>query len=136
MSAIRMLVPLYSVDDYLQWQGDWELWDGSPVSMTPSRFGRHQLIVGRVLMRIQTAIDASGCRCTVVSELDWIVDEATVVRPDIMIVCGDFPDQDHLRHTPNAVIEVLSKSTADRDRYGKRLLYEKAGVTNYFIVSI
>ena len=28
-------------DDYQQWEGAWELWNGVAISMTPSPFGRH-----------------------------------------------------------------------------------------------
>ena len=31
--------PRYTVDDYESWAGDWELWQGTAIAMTPSPFG-------------------------------------------------------------------------------------------------
>jgi hypothetical protein len=42
MSSVRKFIPRYTVADYRQWQGDWELLDGVAVSVTPSPFGIHQ----------------------------------------------------------------------------------------------
>jgi Uma2 family endonuclease len=39
-----------------------------------------------------------------------------------------------LRVVPNLVVEILSTSTASRDRGEKRLAYERAGVEEYWIV--
>ena len=36
--------PHYTVADYEQWSGDWELWKGTAVAMTPSPFGKLQLV--------------------------------------------------------------------------------------------
>ncbi|MFM8539555.1 MAG: Uma2 family endonuclease, partial [Planctomycetaceae bacterium] len=79
------------------------------------------------------AIDAAGCRATVLAEIDWIVTNDTVVRPDIVVVCGPAPPQ-HVEEPPALVAEILSPATRDRDLTVKRELYEANGVPWYWIV--
>ena len=50
-----------------------------------------------------------------------------VVQPDIILYCKN-------RDIPCAVFEVLSKSTAYKDKGVKKDLYESCGIKNYFLV--
>ena len=102
-------MPRYRVEDYNQWQGDWELWDGIAISMSPIPFGRHQRIVAALVGEIRLALQNGGCDSTVFAELDWIISDDTVVRPDLLVVCGRGPDE-HLRETP----ERSSRLSHDR----------------------
>ncbi len=76
---------------------------------------------------------AAECQADAVYELDWIISEDTVVRPDVMVICGGIPDE-HLRETPALVAEVISESTATRDRTYKRDLYDEQGVNVYLLL--
>ncbi len=114
MSAAEKFQPNYTVDDYRQWQGDWELWQGIPVSMVPSPFGRHSSVTGKIVTSLNNAIAANGCSATTLVELDWIISAGTVVRPDVAVVCGGLPER-HLEARPEIVVEVLSGTTRDRD---------------------
>jgi Uma2 family endonuclease len=67
--------------------------------------------------------------------LDWIVQSDTVVRPDVMVVCGAQPKR-HLEKPPVLTIEILSESTADKDRHAKRELYENNRVKHYVIADV
>ncbi len=49
MSSAKKYVPHYGLDDYQNWEGDWELWAGIPVSMSPSPFGRHSKVLGKIV---------------------------------------------------------------------------------------
>ena len=133
MSTLPDEFPSYTVEDYIQWKGDWELWDGVPIAMSPSPFGLHQVVAGRIITQLNIAIDAAGCQAVVASELDWIVSDDTVVRPDVMIICGE-PPQSHQRETPAVIFEVLSISTEKNDRGFKQDLYHNQGVELYFVV--
>ena len=56
--------------------------------------------------------------------------------PDGMLVCNrDIIKRDGIHGTPNLVVEVLSPSTAKRDKGYKKDVYEKCGVSEYWIVS-
>ncbi len=133
MSSAEEYVPRYTVADYGSWKGEWELWAGIPVSMTPSPFGPHQVVTTRLARLIGNQLEASQSPCEVIQEIDWIVRDDTVVRPDIVVVCGGIPEK-HVTSTPALVVEVLSQSTADKDRTAKRRLYEEQNVPHYMIV--
>lgn len=133
MSTAPQYLPHYSVADYKQWEGDWELWNGIPVAMAPSPFGRHQYLSLRIAQALLTAIESAKCEAVVLQEIDWIVCDDTIVRPDIVVVCNGVPEQ-HVTETPSLVVEILSPSTAAKDRNDKLKLYEDNGVDHYLIV--
>jgi len=126
-------VPHYTVDDYRQWRGDWELWYGTAVAMSPSPFGPHERAVTALAYQIQNSIRIKRCECCVYTGLDWIVQSDTVVRPDVMVVCGDQPER-HLEKPPVLTVEILSEATAEKDLHAKRDLYEHNKVKHYLIV--
>ena len=133
MSAIPKYLPHYTLADYALWQGDWELWQGVPVAMTPSPFGRHQWVAGQIVRQFSNSLDANCDDCFVLMETDWIVSEDTVVRPDIVIVCGPFPER-HIVEPPRLIVEVLSPSTEEKDRTAKLDLYAAQSVEFYLLV--
>ncbi len=126
-------IPHYTIDDYFQWEGEWELWSGIAVSMSPSPFGSHQKLVTKLSHRFVAALEQRGCDdCHVVAELDWIVSEETIVRPDLSIVCGS----DLLRFIdkpPTLIVEVFSESTKHKDQTSKYALYEQQAVKYYLL---
>ena len=132
MSSARRYQPHYTIDDYRQWEGRWELWAGVAVAMSPSPTGRHAEMLGRLVMALGNAIEAVSCAASVLVEIDWIVSSDTIVRPDMTIVCGP-PPAGHVEHVPALVVEILSDSTRERDVVFKRALYEEQGVPSYVI---
>jgi len=133
MSAVPQYLPQYTVDDYQQWDGDWELIDGLAIAMSPSPFGPHQLLQAELLTQLVTQLKSSVCSsCFALAEIDWIVNENTVVRPDIIVTCHGVPER-HLETTPTLIVEILSPSTEQKDRNRKRDLYEQQGVTYYLL---
>lgn len=124
----------YTVEDYEQWQGRWELWDGQAISMSPSPNWAHQDAQAAVLTEIRTQLAAKeNCRCRAVAQLDWRIDRHLVLCPDISVVC-DALDQQYITQPPWLIIEFLSPATASYDRLDKRMKYSTKGVAYYFIV--
>jgi Uma2 family endonuclease len=102
--------------------------------MTPSPFGKHQRLVARCSHVFIDALEKASCKdCEVFVELDWIVSDDTVVRPDLIIMCGDIPETLAIS-TPKLVVEILSKSTRSRDLTSKFDLYEHHGVAFYLVL--
>lgn len=117
MSGADKSQPRYTVDDYMQWEGDWELWHGSPVSMTPSPNTSHQKVAVKLVRLLGDCIDRSPChgQCEVLMELDWQVSDDTVVRPDVLVTCDPLP-KERILSPPVFIAEVLSPSTSQKDR--------------------
>ena len=126
-------IPHYTYGDYCQWQGDWELYQGIPIAMTPSPFGRHQHLITRLALQIGNQLASQTTKLEVLVELDWVVDEDTVVRPDLIVIDGEVPEG-HLERAPRLAAEVISKSSRDRDATFKRELYETQGVSHYLLI--
>lgn len=133
MSSAPQYRPHYTIKDYGYWEGDWELWHGTAVAMSPSPFGIHAALLIKVGKILDNAIEASGCLATVLAEIDWIVSEDTIVRPDLTIVCGGPPPR-HVEDTPAIVVEILSDGTRDRDLVHKKNLFQANMVPWYLIV--
>ncbi|MCA9135435.1 MAG: Uma2 family endonuclease [Planctomycetales bacterium] len=132
MSAAIKFAPHYTIEDYRLWEGKWELWSGIAIAMTPSPFGRHQALLASLLTAFRVGIEQQNCRATALAELDWIVSDDTVVRPDMIVVCGGAPDR-YLESPPALIAEVLSSSTRQNDLTYKRELYASQGVQTYLI---
>ncbi|MCA9140657.1 MAG: Uma2 family endonuclease [Planctomycetales bacterium] len=133
MSNAHRYLPHYTIADYQSWEGDWELWQGIPIAMTPSPFGPHQRVAKNLVFEVESQIRRQDCRATVLYEIDWVVSDDTVVRPDMVLICGDAPEK-HLEQPPEVVAEIQSESTALRDRESKRDLYKSSGVRVYLLI--
>lgn len=132
--AVPKLIPSYTVEDYSRWQGDWELWEGIPVAMSPSPSREHQRAAFQVAYILRQAIERAKCQsCEVLYEIDWIVSAQTVVRPDVLVTC-DSGESLHIEHPPQFIAEVLSESNVDHDLVHKKRLYEEQGVRYYLVV--
>lgn len=66
-----------------------------------------------------------------------VLGDRTVVAPDLFIIPRP-PADVHWRHVerPLLVVEILSPSTAQHDRWTKRRLYQRAGIAEYWIVDL
>jgi Uma2 family endonuclease len=59
----------------------------------------------------------------------------TVLQPDVLVVCeASKLDRRGVRGAPDLVVEVLSPGTSSHDHVRKRRVYERAGVTEYWLV--
>lgn len=127
-------LPNYTYQDYEKWEGDWEMIYGIPYAMSPSPKRAHQQAGRNFILLAQEALQKSAnrCPCGIFYELDWIVDDTTVVRPDVMIICGPFVD-DFLRFPPSLIVEITSRRTQIADRNVKFKLYESNKVPFYLI---
>lgn len=131
---IPRYIPQYTVEDYQQWEGRWELWSGVPVAMSPSADRTHQRISGRIFQRLSQALRTAECpHCEVLYEIDWIAAEDTVFRPDILVTC-DAGTSKFITQTPKMIVEILSPSTRSKDLLYKREAYEGLGVTYYLLI--
>lgn len=101
--------------------------------MSPSPFGPHEKIITRLSFQIRKQLESDDCECEIYTNLDWIINNTTVIRPDLMVVCGNQP-QRHLEHPPALAVEVLAPSTRGRDLIAKRSLCRENHVPNYLTI--
>ena len=102
---------VYKYSDYVKWEGDRELIEGYPFIVTPNPLGRHQYLSMKLARIFDEMLEEYECEPY--PELDWIIDENTVVRPDIVVYCEEI--ETCPKTTPKIVIEVISESTAEKD---------------------
>ncbi|NOX21394.1 MAG: Uma2 family endonuclease [Nitrospirae bacterium] len=131
MALAEKYLPRYTVEDYKRWEGDWELIEGIPYAMAPSPYGVHQKALGKLNTQFGAQLQKCSKSISLYPELDWIIDENTVVRPDLMVVCKEV--EEHLKEPPEVAIEVVSKNTAQKDEELKFQLYEREKVRFYIL---
>ncbi len=121
----------YTKDDYVHWEGDWELVDGIAYAMSPSPMVTHQFINMKIARQLDEKLD--NCKfCHALFETDIEFNDDTIIRPDTIVIC--YEPQERLNRTPDIVFEVTSKSTVKKDEILKFDLYEKEGVKYYALV--
>ena len=76
-----------------------------------------------------------GKNCEAFGEIDVHLSKKDNFIPDAMIVCNpDIVKEDGIHGAPDLVVEVLSPSTALKDRTVKLFTYAKHGVKEYWLV--
>ena len=111
-----------------------EIINGKEFLMSPRPAVRHLNIAANIHHIFSRFL--KGKRCKTYMEPDVFLDEKTNLVPDVLIVCDrDKIKPDGIYGAPDLVVEVLSPSTAARDKGIKKAAYEKAGVKEYWIVS-
>ena len=130
---------LHTIEDYLALPDERrvEMIDGHYYDMA-SPTGIHQQISLLIWRELFQCIEDHGMPCSVqAAAFDVQLDLHTVVQPDVMVFCRDPSQAFAVRATtpPDLVIEVLSRSTAFRDRHLKLFKYRQAGVKEVWLVS-
>jgi Uma2 family endonuclease len=114
-----------------------ELIDGEHY-VTPSPNLRHQKILGELHATIHAYLKKHQIGQVFVALLDVVISDSDVVEPDLLYVsrerATDILIPQHVRGAPDLVIEIASKGTRKRDETIKRALYERAGVSEYWVV--
>lgn len=134
MAEVVKILPHYTYDDYLHWEGKWELIDGIPYAMSPSPVPNHQRINSNLSAEFRFQLKGKCKGCSVFDPLDYLVKDETVLQPDMLIVCKEI-EKKYLDFPPVLVAEILSPSTALKDRYAKFAIYQSQEIKYYLIVS-
>ena len=140
MDAASRKETRYTYADYCDWPDDerWELIDGVPYAMSPAPSQAHQSILGAIFNQLYGFLDGKPCKVFLAPfdvRLNADTHDNTVVQPDILVVCDDDKlDGKGVVGAPDLVVEILSPSTALKDKTLKFDKYLKAGVREYWIV--
>ena len=135
----------YSYADYLMWQFDEmvELIKGKIFRMSPAPNNNHQIISSNLHGEFYFYFRNKKCRLyhapfdvkLPIKNKNADEEIHTVVQPDICIVCDlEKLDKRGCLGAPDLIVEISSKSTAQKDLTYKYEIYEQAGVKEYWIV--
>ncbi len=105
--------------------------------MTPAPGEKHQRISRNLQFELHKFLDKNPVGELYDAPFDVILEESTVVQPDLLIVLENRRSRivpEGLRGAPNFLVEIVSPSARSRDTQLKRRLYEKFGVEEYWIV--
>jgi len=112
-----------------------ELIDGVHYVTACPDFG-HQLVLQRLNVALANHLKETRSGL-VFFNFDCVFSFFDIVNPDLVVVLKDrFEIFTHrnIKGTPSILVEVLSPSTAKRDRTIKRTLYERHGLLEYWII--
>ena len=117
----------------------YECIDGA-LLVTPAPRGRHQLAVRELFCALDAYVRLAGGGELLWSPADLELEPGSLVQPDLFVArlnvgVAKFRDWIDIAGLELA-IEVLSPSTSRFDRGVKRKLYQRAGVTEYWIVDL
>jgi Uma2 family endonuclease len=127
-------LPYYTYDDYKIWEGNWELIGGIAYAMSPAPMIKHQSISSNIAWQLKDLL--KDCKnCTSLLPVDWKISSDTVVQPDNLVICHKPSHKSYISKAPAIIFEILSKSTANKDKNLKYSLYESEGVPYYIIVN-
>jgi Uma2 family endonuclease len=114
----------------------YEILDGE-LAVSPSPTSRHQLVSHNLVFALSSWVRAKRLGRMWAAPLDLILADTVVMQPDIIYVSKSrsaIVAKRGLEAAPDLVIEILSDSTASRDRGVKMRLYARYGVPRYWIV--
>ena len=128
----------FTYEDYRNAPEDrrYELLDGELV-VVPSPRTSHQRVSLELAFRMHGFAQEFRLGSVFVSPFDVVLSDTDVVQPDILFVSdqrADIITEANVRGAPDLVVEILSPTTADRDRTFKRSLYAHHQVKEYWLV--
>jgi Uma2 family endonuclease len=137
---IKRPVVKLTYDDFVLFPDDGqrhELIDGEHF-VTPSPNRSHQIIVGNIFGLLWTHLDAHGGGQAFMAPFDVVFSSFDVVEPDLLFVSDERATRimtaKNVQGAPDLVVEVGSPSTRRRDEKLKQQLYERFGVSEYWVV--
>ena len=128
----------FTYQDYRNTPDDsrYELLDGELIEM-PSPKEIHQRLVLLIGSLFHAFVSGGNLGKAYIAPFDVVFTDTDVAQPDVIFVSNErahIITEDNIRGAPDLVIEILSPSTASRDRTFKRTLYERHGVREYWMV--
>lgn len=128
----------FTYEDYLQLPEDrrYEIIDGD-LFLTPAPSFYHQLVSAHLMFHVMRHIREHALGEIIGAPCDVVLSKTDVVQPDLLFISKERQEivaEKYVSAAPDLVVEILSKSTAKRDRGIKAKLYERTGVRELWIV--
>lgn len=117
---------------------NYELLDGEIVQKSSPSI-QHQRISGNLYFLIRSYLTQNPIGEVFTAPLDVVLEDRTAPQPDVFFVSKD---RDFILDeregvvigTPDLIIEIISPSSVQRDRYQKKGLYERFAVREFWLV--
>ena len=127
-------------DDFLHFPDDGkrhELIDGEHY-VTPSPNMKHQAVSGNLYFLLRNWLEQHPVGRVFYAPFDVVFTRFDVVEPDLMYMSNERSAEiltaKHVTGAPEIVVEIGSPGTRKRDETIKRRLYERSGVSEYWVV--
>lgn len=107
------------------------------ILMEPAPTYSHQHVLLEILLSMANFIRSQGLGQVLFAPFDVYLDQENAFQPDMLFVSRErlhLIKQNGLRGAPDLVVEILSPSTSGYDRTEKKLVYERSGVKEYWII--
>jgi Uma2 family endonuclease len=137
--ALRDLPRKLTYDDYVLLPEDGqrhEILDGEHY-MTPSPFFRHQIVASRLHGRLSPWVEERSLGVVLFAPMDVILSEHDIAQPDLLFISNEragIITEKNIQGAPDLVVEILSKSTRQRDESLKLDRYDRFGVSEYWMI--
>ena len=127
-------------DDFLLFPDDGkrhELIDGEHY-VTPSPNTKHQCVAGNLHYLIRRWLEEHPIGQVFFAPFDVVFTRFDVVEPDLLYLSNERPaavvTSQHVTGPPAIIVEISSPGTRKRDETIKRRLYDRSGVSEYWVV--
>jgi Uma2 family endonuclease len=126
-------------EDYVELPDDgrrYEILDGE-LEVTPSPTTVHQRVSRKLLRILDEYVTDNALGEIFDAPTDVILANTTIVVPDLLFVAAsrsNIVKRRAIEGPPDLIVEILSESTARRDRTRKASLYARLGVAHYWLV--
>ena len=126
-------------EDYLQFPEErrrHEIIDGDHY-LSAAPFVSHQRVSRNLMLHLHRHFHRTGLGEVLHAPVAVVFSQSDVVEPNLVVVLNEHASRirrEAIEGVPDLVVEIVSPSTAYRDRGLKLDLYQKSGVPEYWIV--
>ena len=139
MAGMRAVDPRVTYDELCAWPDDgkrYELYDGE-VIVVPAPNWAHQRII-TALIELLKAYEHTNGGGVVAAPFDIVLSQYDVLQPDVVYFTAEkrarIQPTEGSYVVPDLAVEVLSRSTARRDRGRKMELLARFGLPEYWLI--
>ena len=114
----------------------YEIIDGE-LYVTPAPNLKHQIVVKKLLGALDRFVYEHDLGLVIMAPTDVVLSPQDVVEPDVLFISKSRNERltpKNIQGAPDLAVEVLSESSRKTDEITKRHLYERYGVTEYWVV--
>jgi len=134
----RIVLTYQDLQDLPEDRNRYEIYEGE-LAVTAAPTPRHQAVVRRLLVLLDGYVSAHDLGEVFDAPIDVKLSDISVVEPDLVYIAKSRQEiigERFIEGPPDLVVEVLSPSTASRDRRAKRALYAHHGVPHYWLFDL